>query len=1416
MRVPIKQISKASYLIYISTFLCSINFICSQNINFKQIPTELGLSQNLISAIHEDSQGFIWVGTKDGLNRFDGKEFIVYQHDPFDSTSISGSYIKAIFEDSNGRLWVGTTQGLNLFSRSTKSFLKLDTDSRCLTTKRSILKNSNNLSHKDISYITEDYEGNIFVGTMHGGVNKIEISNSAKDLKNINITVFHENGKDGLYQNNVRKICIDNIGNIWVLNNFLLNKIIRKKNGTYQIQKIDWDKDFNPNWKTYDNAYFQEYHKGIVREEKKFHSIFLGPNKNLWIKVAGGFARWDNSKQTFKFFNLDIDFSEYEIAPLKGANGAAFINNKGHIWITGLGALIVYDTLSHKIIARKHNEEKPKFGLPNIGHNKMIIDRTENIWIGSNGYGLFKYNQGALKFNNEETAIVGNQSIRSIIETTDGSVWLSYPNLRLMRWDRDLKAVEPIILDNKELGHLYKENVDYILAMAEDKKGNLWLAGDRGLFKLVLKQKKVIDWKYFEIHQEDRESKRSSVLDIYIDKNDQIWLMTQYEFGIFNEGTKTFEGTNYVSVYNGNRLEVNLPCIEQESKNTFWLGTNEGLLRYHHLTKTFDHFSTNPQNNNSISHNVVKSLFFENQDNDKILWIGTGGGGLNKFNLTTNKITHLKKKDGLCDNVIYGILKDNENNLWLSTNKGISQYNTDNNFIKNYDVTNGLQDNEFNSNAYFKNTRGEMYFGGIKGLNVFKPSTIKQSQFEPNLVITKLTVLDEISQTKEYSGIELENTIELKHFNKVFTFNFCALDLTEPSKNQYAFRLKGFKNEWREVGNEMSATFTNIAPGQYTFEVKGSNFDGIWSPNIARIDITILPPWWKTNWAYGIFSLIALSFIFVVYKFFLNRNSLKEEAIRIQEIDALKSKLYTNISHEFRTPLTIIMGITDQLKESFWDSKQNKNSQEYFNERMEIINRNSKNLLRLINQMLELSKLDSGKLEIKLVYENIISHIQFITESFYSIAKLKQINLVFYSEIMTLYMHFDKWKIQHIITNLLSNAIKFTPNEGKVIVHISKDIFNNKQNLIIKISDNGIGIPKEKQKHIFDRFYQVDLSTTRENDGTGIGLSLVKELTQLMDGKIEVNSEPNSGTTFKINLPIINKNNTSYTKNNKAENTIIKTNQIHKIDTGLIEHMQNTSSVETTIDNDKPIVLIVEDNLEVQSFLKDILLVKYNCIVANDGEIGIAKAQQIIPDIIICDIMMPKQDGYALTKAIKENPLTNHIPIILLTAKVSENDKLKGLKIGADAYLKKPFSKDELFIRIEKLLELRETLKQKYINEQKLDSIVHEKKNSFMYNLNKIIQENLKRENIDASFLAEKLNISKSQLYRKLNAISDDSPSIIIRKQRLQHSKTLLINTDNNISQIAYDVGFNDPNYYTRVFHKEFGFSPTTYRKKHK
>jgi len=891
-----------------------------------------------------------------------------------------------------------------------------------------------------------------------------------------------------------------------------------------------------------------------------------------------------------------------------------------------------------------------------------------------------------------------------------------------------------------KINHIESPN---FVNIAEDRRGEFWVCGaTEGLYNLNLESNKLeVVSKLYEYFR--RKELNPEILEISIDYNNNIWFRSKWLYGYYNP------------------ISDKLLCFDKE---------NDPII--------LDFFN----------------------DTDTI-WVGLSGKGIGFINVKHPELGVQMYKVKL-NKSITSISKDSLGNFVMLSRSGIEIlapdkqstviFNEDDGLIK-YSKWENRDPTE--NGKLVKLADGSFAILYRRGLGFFNTCKLQKNLDVQKPFISSIKVFGkEIGTDGETFA---RNSINLNYNQNFLSIEYSALSLKNGKNLIFSHQLYGVDNNWVKYKQNI-ANYVDLPPGNYKFAVRTTQKSD--SNNFAEtyLSIYISPPWWKTWWTYTIYVLVFILIVYSIYKYQLKRELEHNETSRLKEVNNLKSRLYTNITHEFRTPLTVIRGMVDEMKENI-----NEQDNEQQEDKLEMIGRNSDKLLYLVKQILDLSKIEDGKMKVNLIQDNIVYYLQYIIESFQSMADTKNVKLVFYHETDNVIMDYDQDKIFIISSNLLSNAIKFTPSGGKVIFHVKREKVESDNNFIIKVQDTGIGIDEQSIQHIFDRFYQVDNSSTRKGEGTGIGLALTKELVEILNGKISVESIPNTGTKFRIKLPITNK-------------ATIKKSQPIEIEPFKSQNNVINFDIESLKDNNYPLALIVEDNKDVAVYIKSCLSNKYKVIWAANGKQGIETAIKIVPDIIISDVMMPEKDGFELCETLKKDEHTSHIPIILLTAKATHKDRIVGLSFGADAYLTKPFDKQELFIRIEQLIKIRLQLQEKFSNVDVdiLDNTKPVGEEVFLQKVITLIKENLDNEGLNSTILAKGLFMSESQLYRKIKALNNKSVSIFIRSIRLSVAKQKLKTSSFTISEIAYQCGFSNPTWFSRSFKEEYKVSPSEYRKK--
>ncbi len=1359
------------YFLFISLVLCSSR-LESQQIHFRHLTIDDGLSQNAVLSIIQDKQGYMWFGTKDGLNRYDGYNFRVFQNDPADTFSISSNYISSLFQSSGGNIWVGTLNGdLDLYHPDKETFTRIPLP--------------NNESR--ITCIEEDSTGSLWFGTEGNGVFRFSRSSAHAPVKTEHF--LHSLNTGSLSSNFISSIRTDSKGVVWLGTAEGLDKFDDKQN-SFKHYKIET--------RSADAPPFPPYN-GIT-------AIRQLQEGSLWLGTPSGLVDFNITKGDYSFFPHHYTVFRFGWGMITDIVAA----HDGNLWLATPGELMLFDPSARQY---RYITNDP-MNAGSVSYNSVSglwCDRTGIIWIGTPGAGINIYDPKANRFSLlTRKDVTGSRitgfSVRAICDDDEGNVWISTEVL--YKWNRktgELKSFETTSTRPDDFGNTGAWSI------VKDNNGILWLGTSQGLFSYDPVTEKYRLYKYDPGDSSGVPEKEVDA--VFVDNHNRIWIATEYYFSELIDSSRG-KFIHYRYNTSSARNIAAHPAIYQDKNDIFWIGTDKGLVKFDQKLNSIDTYKNDPSNPRSLDNNFIKSICPDPRKPDKYLWIGTAGGGLNKFNKIEPSFEYFTTKDGLPNNVVYGILPDLKGNLWLSTNHGISVFNPASVSFKNFDVLDGLQSNEFNTNGFYKSKSGEMFFGGIKGLNYFHPEEVKDNPFIPNIVITSCEVQNQSSENgnqrpvvKPFTGT---SEISLSYNEDIIRLEFASLDFSAPGKNRYSYKLENFNDNWINAGTHHSATFTHLPAGEYIFRVRGSNNDGVWNEEGASLRIIIFPPWWQTWWAYTVYGFLFLLGLYILRRYELNRMNLKNElkvekveSDSLRQLDQLKTRFFANISHEFRTPLTLILGQVESVLSSNIGVKEKG--------KLHIANRNARRLLTLINQLLDISKIEAGGMKLNAGQHNIVSFLKSLFYSFESLAESKRITLKFESPYEYIPVIYEPDKMEKVFYNLISNAFKFTPSGGEIKVKVNtiNPVFAE-----ICFIDTGRGIPADRISKIFDRFYQGDNSNTREYEGTGIGLALARELIELHKGEISVKSKVDEGTVFTILLPLADVNEPEQAADNDI--TGITLPDISIPASGSPQEDLNEEESVDYIKN-REIILIVEDNIDVRNYIREQLEDDYRIIEASDGQEGMIAALETIPDLILSDIMMPKMDGYEFSSAIRKDEKTSHIPIIMLTAKAGIDEKIEGLETGIDDYLTKPFNARELRVRVKNLILQRKELRKKFSNAtvikpSEVSALDADQK--FLQKTIKIIENHFEDEQFGVERLAEEAGVSVSQLNRKLKALIDQPAGQLIRSLRLQRAADLLVRNAGSVAEICYQVGFADQSYFSRAFKKQFGCSPSEYKGK--
>lgn len=1295
------KLQSVLYILFLPLFLYAQNT--------RRLSENEGLPQSFISGLHQDKQGFIWIATRNGLARYDGHNFRIFQHDLSDKNSLASNAITHLQPGPGNSLWLKYETG---------ELDRLSIDSA-------------KVSH----IITQD------------------ISEKEK------LFIIRRGWS----------IADDNV--IWYLG----------KGGTVKS--------------------FKYQHNGKIKEKRTYsfqgdtiRSLFIDGKKDLWVlrqnalsRLIKGSSRFiDYPLQCKQYFNDNLDYGD-DIPELhKRANGEL-------MW-TDLKNIFFFEPKSHrfrKISLPEVTEYSVKW--INIGPDgKEYFIAGNNVYSYDDNNGLKKYAKDGLEdFRNIQAFLVDRSGLIWTGGNTDGITQIDLAtDFDSHRYEKDFITDVLTRAFNFPVAYLAHKNsykgtlpLSYYLRTVKDAN-NIWIALDRAVYRYDIRQKKVTG---FELPAANK--KFVPVKGLVLMANGMPMVMddcgslyTLQSSGVWQLSTPFKTAGNY-------SLKTVAPSSILLDKTRLWVATEYDGLFYIDLKSKTLH-KVNDKEGKVFSARSLYNMLPDPAGNN-LIWIGSPQGLL-CFNKTTFKTNVFSVKQGLPDNVVYSMLPDAAGYLWLGTNKGLVRFDPVSHKSRTFTVSYGLPNNEFNRFHQIPLPDGKLAFGGINGYVIFNPQEIKDDNFNPNVELTDIFINNQAIEGTAYaSALPLLTNLSLPYNDNTLRIEYAALQFNHPTDIKYRYRLKGYDNKWVAAANKRDAVYTKIPPGKYVFEVNATNTTGKWSSYIKSLPVTVSPPWWNTTGAWILYLILFAVSVLLFTNFRIRQRVMKEEivlkqkeALHLRELDDMKTRFFSNITHELRTPLTLILGPAQELKTRLFETEQGKMA--------EIITKNATSLLNLTNQLLDMSKLEAGALKPHFSAGDLTQVMRKVVAAFSQEANSKDIVITQEMPGNAGYL-FDAEMMERILFNLLSNAIRFSPQGGSIVVKL--DIVPN--GIVLSVSDNGPGVTKEDILNIFNRFYRGNSAENRSATGSGIGLSLVKELITLQGGTINVSTNPlhTTGAVFEIFLPL--KELTTTIAGEAAQNTVAVFVEDHTAE--------------------KPTVLVVEDNKELAAFMYSILNAHYNVVAAENGIAALPLAQQYSPEIIISDVLMPVMDGFEFCRAVKADIATSHIPVLLLTAKADMESRLEGLSYGADDYLTKPFSVEELLMRVSNRLVqqklLRESIYRGLTTLPAAEEVVKSKPvDPFLLKIYEAVDENIDNDNFGVEELSAVLLISRTSLHRKIKSITGMSTSEMLRAYRL--SKALPLLKENfTVAEVAYKTGFASPSYFTRSFKEVYGITPSDFLK---
>jgi ligand-binding sensor domain-containing protein/signal transduction histidine kinase/DNA-binding response OmpR family regulator len=1316
----------------------------SQQILFRNYSVKDGLCSNTIWNIEQDEKGYMWFGTKNGLNRFNGYEFKTYQFSKEDTNSIGNNFIHAICQYDSKTFWLGTDDGIYVLNLENEQFHHLP------------------IAGNDLVFdIMRDSKGVMWVGSGKTGV----YSYNPVDRK-INNFKATPGTKNALSQNQVRTLAEDEQGRIWI--------------GTFG-EGIDV---LDPSSMQF--RHFKNGNAEVDLNSNRIMTLYKDVEGNIWAGSLGGLYVWMKDTDTFRSYhkggagslNENIVRALYQPSPDK-------------LYVGTEKGLNILDLPSDTFTAFTHKNNDPRSISDNAVYS-IFPDKEGGIWVGTFFGGVNYFPQKGSGFElyyatGERNSISGN-AVSCFLEDKPGYFYIGTENAGLNYFDSHTKTFKtyPFTPSQQPLSY---HNIHSLL---KDKSGNIWIGTfSAGLNIFNPGTGKVR--KYLFNKSDSNSISNNNIYSLYEDREGSIWVGTTKGLNVYDPSKDQFRRINEM----GLQYNIIYRIIEDENNNIWFLTYDKGLVTKNQKTGKWARYIADGKPNSLSSMKIISVL----DDEEGNLWLGTDGGGLNRFNKESRTFTVFGEQQGVSP-VIYGIEKDDHGDLWLSTNGGIIKFSPQKQMSLVYSNLDDLQSNQFNYNAALKSSDGKMYFGGINGFNAFYPDSLIEPRIPGSISLTNFQLFNKDVKVDSADGplkklIGFADQIELTHDQSVLSFEYAAMSYMAPGKIQYAYIMDGFDKTWNYVDGQRKATYRNLPPGTYTFKVKSTDISGNWKERTADIKVIVKPPFYRTTIAYIVYLMLLLIGVSILRSFSARaakkKNEIKLERLKVQreqEFYNQKMEFFTSMAHEIRTPLSLIIAPLERLiSAEDWKPA--------IREQLTIMDENSDRLLSLVNQLLDFRRIESDIYTIRTEEVELISFIHTLYSRFSAISFQKGIRFTMATSINRLVVQADPEAITKILTNLLINAFKFAKSKVEVRINDVLKQEGGQQFFSISVVDDGNGIPAEQLENIFKAFFKISTNGRYDNvGGTGIGLALAKSLSEKHNGKLLVESIEQVQTIFTLLIP--------------HELPVVV-----KAPPELIAPDANPGNP----DEDLPVILVVEDDSSLLEFIsKSLRSEHYKAYCANNGVEAIALLESHPVELIISDVMMPGMDGIEFCRQVKTNISYSHIPLILLTAKGNSDSEIEGLESGADAYMIKPFKWKHVTVVIKNLLESRLRLKNKFTQQPLVDvgtlsTNTHDKK--FMEEIVSIIEGRITDPQLSVEELSREMNMSRSSLHKKLKAMAGHVPNEFIRLIRLRNAATMLLSGEHNISEVGYKVGFSSHSYFSKCFAQQFNETPSEFVEKH-
>ncbi|WP_303010580.1 two-component regulator propeller domain-containing protein [uncultured Bacteroides sp.] len=1326
-----------------------------EQINFSYISINEGLSQSTVFSIDQDKQGNMWFATYDGVNKYDGYSFTVYQHNEDDPNSIANDISRIVKTDSQGRVWIGTRDGLSCYNEEKDKFYNFIYE-----------KKGKRLQVNGIAEISPEQ---LLVSTQEGlTMFDIKASKFVDDffstaMHNIVASTLYRHGDiiyigtptDGLYSYSISR---KNLEKVFPILDTKQIQAILQQSPTRIWVATEGSGLFLINPKTKEiKTYLHSPSNPKSISSNYIRSLALDSQNRLWIGTFNDLNIYHEGSDSF----ISYSSSPVESGSLSQRSvRSIFMDSQGGMWLgTYFGGLNYYHPIRNRF---KNIRRIPyKNSLSDNVVSCIVEDKNKNLWIGTNDGGLNLYNPNTQLFTHyalhekEREKGIGSNNIKAVyVDEQKSLVYIGTHAGGLTVLHRNSGRMESF---NQSNSQLVNENVYAILPNGE---GNFLLGT---LSALVNFNPEKRTFTTIEKEKDGTPFTSQRITTLFRDSRKRLWIGGEEGVSVFLQQGLEIEKAAILPLSSVTKMFTN--CIYEAANGIIWVGTREGFYCFNEKEKLIKRYTTS---------------------------------------------------NGLPNNVVYGILEDAFGRLWLSTNRGISCFNPETEKFRNFTESDGLQSNQFNTASYCRTSSGQMYFGGINGITTFRPELLLDNPYTPPVVITKLQLFNKNVRPDDETGILTKNiskteSIVLKSWQTAFSLEFVVSNYISGQHNTFAYKLEGYDKEWYYLTDKRTVSYSNLPQGDYHFLVKAANSDGKWNTTPTMLKITVLPVWYKTWWAITLFLAAFIGFITFVFRFFWMRKSMeaklemeRRDKEHQEEINQMKMRFFINISHELRTPLTLILAPLQEII--------NKISDRWTRNQLEYIQRNANRLLHLVNQLMDYRRAELGVFELKAKKGNAHQLIQDNFLFYDKLARHKKITYTLHSELEDKEVVFDPNYLELIVNNLLSNAFKYTESGQSITVTLK--IENDW--LLLQVSDTGVGIPLNKQGKIFERFYQIENEHVGSGIGLSLVQRLVELHHGRIELDSEEGKGSTFSVFLPQDINTYKSSELASADNKDEEEQVYSTNakEMYFIDTEKVENEVTESG-----DKKRGTILIVEDNNEIRNYLSHGLAELFNTLEAGNGEEALEKLKNNEVDIIVTDIMMPVMDGIKLCKNVKQNIRTCHIPVIILSAKGETKDQMEGLQMGADDYIPKPFSLTILTAKIQNMMRTRRRMLERYSKSLEVEPekiTFNAMDEALLKRAVAIVEKNMDNIEFSTDEFAREMNMSRSNLHLKLKAITGESTIDFIRKIRFNEASKLLKDGRYTVAEVSTMVGFNTPSYFATSFKKYFGCLPTEYIKKSK